>query len=288
MNKEATELCVDLDKNLKLEHVVGQQHAVQELRSVLLQIKHSDYFSTWGLEKPKALALTGPPGCGKTHSVRAFANELDCALVPLSYEDIASTAFDGSTVLLHQFKDGVESLMEDYGHVVIFIDEADSFFQSRFNLNSHPSDKKRLNFFLRWIDGDLGNTKKDFTFIITTNAWDEMDPALRRPGRFKKIEYGLLSKDDVVNVFKVHMDLLNLRAKRKVLDPNLLDRLPGFPDELTGADIKHLLDACVLECAKKYLDSNEPGSVDFETFKSVIFMFLNEKKKLNRTVGFNK
>ena len=170
---------VQIDHNLRLEHVVGQEEAISQLKDLVNRIKYSAHYESWGVDKPKALALTGPPGVGKTFSLRALANEAGCPLVQLCYEDLASHFYDEAIRRLGVFKAEVEKLAEEHGHVLVLIDEADSFFQSRFDSNTHASDKKKTNFFLRWIDGDLEGSS-NFTIVATSNAWDTIDPAFRR------------------------------------------------------------------------------------------------------------
>src|SRR3989344_7280775 len=134
---------VQVDQNLRLDHVVGQEEAVGKLRDLVNRIKHAEIFSFWALEKPKAIALTGPAGTGKTFSIRALANEADCPLIELCYEDLASHLYDESIRRLATFKEQVDQISKEAGHVLVLIDEADSFFQSRFDFNTHASDKKK-------------------------------------------------------------------------------------------------------------------------------------------------
>jgi SpoVK/Ycf46/Vps4 family AAA+-type ATPase len=207
---------------------------VKSLKELVKRIAHSDIFDLWAVDKPKALALTGPPGVGKTFSVRALANEVNCPLMELCYEDIASHLYDESIRRLSTFKKQVDAISAEEGHVLILIDEADSFFQSRFDTDAHAADKKKTNFFLRWIDGDLeGST--NFTIIAASNAWENIDPALRRSGRFVEIKYGALSSEDVEKALLVHIELAE--GNEDPPDPTNKEYLIT-PDELKEIALK--------------------------------------------------
>lgn len=254
---------VRVEKDLRLDHVVGQDEAIKRLKGLVNRIKYSSVYDLWGIEKPKALALTGPPGVGKTFSIRALANEVECPLLELCYEDISSHLLDESIRRLASLKSQVEELAAREGHVLILIDEADSFFQSRFDTHAHPADKKKTNFFLRWIDGDLEGSS-NFTLIATSNAWETVDPALRRPGRFLEIKYEALSTEDIKKALRIHMDLAEKSASRKLFEEFNMSEF-NLPDGITGADVKEIVSIACLVKANAFLDQyrdDEEGSLD--------------------------
>lgn len=289
---------VRVEKNLRLDHVVGQEEAVRRLRELVNRISYSQIFDLWGVEKPRAIALTGPPGVGKTFSIRALANEASCPLLELQYEDISSHLLDESIRRLAAFKEQVNALSRLEGHVLVLIDEADSFFQNRFDQHAHPADKKKTNFFLRWLDGDLEGSS-NFTLVVTSNAWETVDPALRRSGRFIEIEYQPLTSDDIKKALKVHMSLAELAAGRTLFAEFNLDDFE-LPDGITGADVKQIVSDVCLQKAGEFLEeykASEEKSVDLsdqylissDEFKETAY---NYASKLNlfkkRTAGFGR
>ena len=282
---------VKVDPNLRLEHVVGQPMAVKCLRDLARRIKWPEVYATWGVSKPKAIALVGPPGTGKTLSLRALSNEIECPLMEIRYEDFATHLYDEAIKRLSTFKDRVDEIAKEHGHVLVFIDEADVFFQSRFGDNVHSSDEKKTNFFLRWIDGDLEGSD-GFTLVASSNAWETVDPAMRRPGRFTKIEFKALSVEDVLEAIRVHVSLFEMKVKRKMFksfDPSVLR--PHL-SEMTGADVKEILERLLLDKANKHLDlllNDEkvvPELIDETEMIETIKGYLLDNKSSKRGVGF--
>jgi len=242
-----------VDPNITLEHVVGQGEAIATLRRLVNQIKYTPLFAWWGLEKPKALALVGEPGTGKTFSIRALANEVECPLMELKYEDIASHLYDESIKRLAAFKEQASEIAAHYGHIIILIDEGDVFFQDRSNGNVHASDVKKTTFFLRWLDGDLEGTQ-DITLVVTSNNWDLVDAAIRRPGRFLKVDYKKLNKEDIINVFRTHIDLYEKKASHKLFGEIALDEFEVDIEDVSGADVKSIIDMVLEKKAMSQLD----------------------------------
>jgi ATP-dependent 26S proteasome regulatory subunit len=270
---EAAAVLVKVESHLTLDCVVGQPEAIKILRKLVDQIQFTSLFERWGIEKPKALALTGPPGVGKTLSIRALANEVNCPLMELKYEDIASHLYDESIRRLAAFKDQAIEIAKIHGHIIILIDEGDIFFQNRSDSNTHNSDVKKTSFFLRWLDGDLEGTQ-DLTLVVTSNNWEVVDPAIKRPGRFFQIEYKTLTKNDIIEAFKVHLDLFEKRTDRKLFNITNLSSINFDIGELSGADVKAIIEVALGEKAQEHLALIQ-SSVDLSALPLEEAMLLN-------------
>lgn len=298
---EAIGTLLKREPELLLEHVIGQPVAVGVLRDLGRRIKWPSVFDFWGVKKPKAIALVGPAGAGKTLSLRAFANEVDCPILELKYEDVATHLFDEEIKRLSALKAQVEDLAEIHGHVILLIDEADVFFQRRFDQNTHNSDQKKTNFFLRWIDGDLEVSQSNFTIVVSSNAWDAIDPAIRRPGRFIKVEYKELSIEDVAKCILVHMALAERRVGRKLFGDFAIDELKGLMVGLSGADVNMILQKVLLKRANNHLDevlreSDDDSGMELgvqsliriKELEDVLVEYRNEIKVTKKMVGFER
>ena len=264
LNYEAEANLVKVDVNLNLDCVVGQPAAISLLRRLVDQIKYASVFEYWGISKPVGLALVGPPGVGKTLSIRALANEVNCPLMELKYEDIASHLYDESIRRLATFREQATAIARDYGHIIILIDEGDIFFQSRSDKNTHASDVKKTSFFLRWLDGDLEGTD-DITLVVTSNNWDSVDPAIRRPGRFLKVEYNRLKPEDISEAFQIHIDLAEKRTGKKLFNLENLDFLKNRINQIPGAGINAIVNIALELKAQEQLSLLKESGFTEET-----------------------
>lgn len=281
---QATSARIKVDPSVTLDCVVGQPEAIAKLRDLVRRIRWPEVYSLWGVSKPKAIALTGPPGVGKTHSIRALANEVDCPLMELKYEDLATHLYDEAIRRLSAFKAQAEEISREHGHVLILIDEADVLFQSRFDSNSHNSDEKKTNFFLRWIDGDLEGSD-GFTIIAASNAWDTVDPAMRRSGRFIRIDFKALSPQDIVEAIKVHVRLAERKTGRQMFDLTGIDEITMSLVGVTGADVKEIIDLALVSRANEHLDlllkEENSGIVDVDITQIGLITVPNLVKVMN-------
>jgi len=168
----------------RLDDVIGQDQAVEELKELLHNIKEKEFCNVWGIRPVNGILLTGSPGTGKTMAARALTKELGCdaIMMELKYRDIASRWIDAPIEHLSQFFKIVELKARDK-HVIVFIDEIDSMLPDRSSLHLHESSVKRVDVFLEWLDGGL-TSLKNVTVIGATNFINGVDRAALRPGRF--------------------------------------------------------------------------------------------------------
>lgn len=292
---ELETLIADIDPDLNLSFIVGQEEAITVLRDLVKQITRPDIFNAWSVKNPAAIALTGAAGCGKTLAVRALSNDTDCPLMELNYEDLASYLYDDSISRLKEFKELSEEVADKYGHVLILIDEADALFQNRSDKHAHAADKKKTNFFLRWIDGGL-ESRSDFTILATSNMWENVDPALKRPGRFTEIKFNSLLPDDLLEVFKKHIELSETKVNRKMFSVNLADLDKAKLKNLTGACVKYIVDKLLFKRAKLHYDQVEDLDkdididsiplIDMEDLNEVLDNYNHKKNIMEKYIGF--
>ena len=237
-----------------LSDVVGQVEAIKEIREFLFTLSKKDISKIWKVQPPKGILFTGPPGTGKTMSVRALCNELDneAILMELKYKDIESQWVGGRGIGLKNYLENVMVNAEN-NHVILFIDEIRALLPIR-NENLHSSSEERVTIFLEWLDGGI-KPLENVTLIGSTNCLHLIDHAAKRPGRIDRIiEFYPLNSEAIIKGFKVHLNL-------KQLDENQIGKIDWEKIELTiaevelsGAAIPNILDRILIEKAKQHSD----------------------------------
>jgi transitional endoplasmic reticulum ATPase len=199
--------------------VYGQE----QLKERLLQAGREVMRSRKGQREPgrNGILLYGDPGGGKSLFAEALAGELRLPLLTLSYSDVASRWVGEKTSRVRAvFQDAIRR-----APCVLFLDEADSFLDSREMAapSSVKEDRDLVNALLTLM---VDLRKSRVLLIAATNRMDGLDPAAIREGRFDfKIEVpapdqqariGLLRRGISVNLpgAQVPTDLVETVARR--------------------------------------------------------------------------
>ena len=220
--------------------VAGTQGAAEELREVVDFLKHPAAFSAMGAYVPKGVLLVGPPGTGKTLLARAVAGE---AGVPFFH--ISGSEVTGFIVGLgaHRIRSLFSKAKKKGG--VIFIDELDSLGGARGRNRSHNEDDRTLNQLLVEMDGFAPT--EGVVVIGATNRPDDLDPALKRPGRFDRlVTVGLPSVDGREAILRLHTERRGIPLGEDVDLMRLARLTPGA----TGADLANLINEAAIAAVR--------------------------------------
>ncbi|HEY9484826.1 MAG TPA: tetratricopeptide repeat protein [Micromonosporaceae bacterium] len=177
------------------------------------------------------LLLYGPPGCGKTFIAKAVAGEMGAKFISLSIVDVLNMYVGNSEQNLHQ----IFETARRNAPCVLFLDEIDALGHKRSSVNS--STMRTLgNQLLAELDGVDGNNDGVFVLAATNAPWD-VDPALRRPGRFDRVIL-VLPPDRAARgpIIQYHL------RERPVANIDLR-KIVGATDDFSGADLAHLCDS---------------------------------------------
>lgn len=194
------------------------------------------------IDSPEQLYLTD--NCIVTHNtllVKALANECGATFIEINYTEVASMYVDKPLENVRKILRLAEAESKK-NHVVLFLDEIDSFLPARnSSAMSHETENRRVSAFLTWMDGGL-EARKNITIIGATNRLDAIDPAAKRPGRFDIIvEFQELTPEARIDILKIHINKrLHSQNGIKLFEELDLDKLTNFfrLNLLSGAEIE--------------------------------------------------
>ena len=247
--------------------VHGQDAAVEAIRDVVeLPLKHAELFTRIGASpRAQGAILAGPPGTGKTLLARAVAGECGAHIEIVSGPSLLSKWVGETEAALRSI---FERAREHAPSIVLF-DEIDCLGMSRAAADAHHQ-KSMVTQLLALLDG-LEERGQVFV-LATTNRQEDIDPALRRPGRFDQIVWmGPPDEQGRKAIFLHHMEGLKLAEDidRDLLSAKLAAATPGF----TGADIAYTCQRAALLCVKEASVAPEPAiglAVTAEHFRAAI------------------
>lgn len=198
-HKSHSELKEIEDSIISYEDIGGLEGEIQKIREMIeLPIRHPELFKRIGIDPPKGVLLYGPPGTGKTLLAKAVAGETDAHFLTISGPEIMSKFYGQSEENLRK----VFEEARDNAPSIIFIDELDSIAPKRGEVTGEV-ERRVVAQLLSLMDGLKGRGE---TIVIgATNRVNDIDAALRRPGRFdREIEIGVPDTDGRHEILQIH------------------------------------------------------------------------------------
>ncbi len=211
------------------EDIGGLEEEIQRIREMIeLPLKHPELFKRIGIEPPKGVLLHGPPGTGKTLLARAVAYETDAHFITISGPEIMSKFYGQSEENLRKKFEEAKEMAPS----IIFIDELDSIAPKRGEVTGEV-ERRVVAQLLSLLDGL--ERRGEIIVIGATNRVNDIDPALRRPGRFdREIVIGVPDTDGRHEILLIHTRGMPLNGD---VDLKLIaERTHGF----VGADVEAL------------------------------------------------
>ncbi len=225
-HKEITEM---EHTRVSYEDIGGLEDEIQKIREMIeLPIRHPELFKRIGIDPPKGVLLHGPPGTGKTLLARAVAYETEAHFKTISGPEIMSKFYGQSEENLRKvFEEAKENAPS-----IIFIDELDSIAPKRGEVTGEV-ERRVVAQLLSLMDGLEG--RGEVIVIGATNRVNDIDPALRRPGRFdREIEIGVPDTDGRYEILLIHTRGMPLHGDVDLR--SMAERTHGF----VGADVQAL------------------------------------------------
>jgi transitional endoplasmic reticulum ATPase len=254
------------------DDIGGLGEQLMKLREMVeFPLRHPEFFRRLGIEPPRGVLLYGPPGCGKTLIAKALANESGARFFVISGPEIMSKFYGESEARLREiFREAKEKAPS-----IIFIDEIDAIAPKREEVTGEV-EKRVVAQLLALMDGM--EAMSNVIVIGATNRLDDIDPALRRPGRFdREIEIGVPNQQGRLEILQIHTRGMPLSR-----DVDLRE-IARITHGYTGADLKALcreaaMNALRRTLPKDYLEMGEVPASILERIRVTQDDFLNAMK----------
>jgi len=236
----------EVSSHISYEDIGGLGDELQRVRELIeLPLKHPQLFLRLGIDPPKGVLLHGPPGTGKTLIAKAVAAESGANFYSILGPEIMNKYYGQSEENLRKrFEEAAKN-----PPAIIFIDEIDSIAPKRGDVHGEV-ERRVVAQMLTLMDGlrERGRV----IVIAATNRVNDMDPALRRPGRFdREILVGVPDQKGRLEILHVHTRGMPL-PEGLDLD-ELADRTHGF----VGADLAALCREAAMKALHRYLPDIE-------------------------------
>jgi len=216
--------------DVTFKDVAGMEDVKEHIkRSVVYPLVNPGLAKKFGKEFGGGVLFYGPPGCGKTYIAKATAGECHASFFNVRITDVISSEAGESERRLH----AVFERASRNTPAIVFFDEIDALGGRR--EAGLDGDKRLVNQFLTELDGF--KSLKGVMVVGSTNAPWDVDPAMRRPGRFTDQIY--IPAPDLktrAEIFRIHT---RNRPVAKDID---FEKLADMTEDYSSADIKAICD----------------------------------------------
>jgi transitional endoplasmic reticulum ATPase len=166
---------------VRFADIVGMEALKRTIRLRIVEpFQNPGLFARFAKKTGGGLLLYGPPGCGKTLVARAIAGELQATFVAVGISDVLNMWIGESERNLAALFEKARANRP----AVLFFDELDALAYARSKASSEHT-RHLVNEFLNQLDGMSGSNERILVLAATNMPWD-VDPAMKRPGRFDK------------------------------------------------------------------------------------------------------
>lgn len=266
-----------VDQNVDFSKVGGLEGHIDQLKEMVqMPLLYPELFLKFHVTPPRGVLFHGPPGTGKTLVARALA---------------ASVGSGGRKITFYMRK-GADALSKWVGEAerqlrllfdearktqpsIIFFDEIDGLAPVRSSKQEqiHASIVSTLLALMDGMDG-----RGQVIVIGATNRPDNIDPALRRPGRFDREFYFPLPD------IEGRKSIINIHTKDWGIDDKFKDNLATATKGYGGADLRALCTEAALNSIQRtypqIYSSNEKLIVDADKIKVTAKDFMLSIKKI--------
>ncbi|KAG5999531.1 hypothetical protein E4U43_002013, partial [Claviceps pusilla] len=233
-----------VDMNVDFSQVGGLQGHIDQLKEMVqLPLLYPELFTKFHVTPPRGVLFHGPPGTGKTLLARALANSVGSGGRKISF--YMRKGADALSKWVGEAEKQLRLLFEEARKTqpsIIFFDEIDGLAPVRSSKQEqiHASIVSTLLALMDGMDG-----RGQVIVIGATNRPDNIDPALRRPGRFDREFYFPLPD------MEGRRSILNIHTKDWGLSPQFMTSLAEKTKGYGGADLRALCTEAALNSIQR-------------------------------------
>jgi SpoVK/Ycf46/Vps4 family AAA+-type ATPase len=225
--------------NMSFKDVVGFEPEKKLIyENIILAIKKPELLKAYGKKLGLGVIFFGPPGCGKTYFVKAIAGETNSNVIIAHINEIVDMYAGNTEKNMHAIFEQARKNTP----CIIFFDEVDALGTKRDGGGGGDSGgmmKMAVNQFLTELDGVEKNPEGIFVIGATNQPWD-MDPALKRAGRFGESIY--IPPPD----YQARKEAFKFNTRKMPLKGINFGRLARATSGFSNADLAEISDKAAL------------------------------------------
>ncbi|CCC12246.1 unnamed protein product [Sordaria macrospora k-hell] len=233
-----------VDMSVDFSKVGGLQGHIDQLKEMVqLPLLYPELFTRFHVTPPRGVLFHGPPGTGKTLLARALANSVGSGGRKISF--YMRKGADALSKWVGEAEKQLRLLFEEARRTqpsIIFFDEIDGLAPVRSSKQEqiHASIVSTLLALMDGMDG-----RGQVIVIGATNRPDNIDPALRRPGRFDREFYFPLPD------IEGRRSILDIHTKDWGLSNDFKNELAQVTKGFGGADLRALCTEAALNAIQR-------------------------------------
>ncbi len=244
---------VNVPDKTRFMHIAGMDDLKKSIRLQIIEpFLNPGLFAKFRKKAGGGILLYGPPGCGKTMLARAVANECNASFLAIGISEILSMWQGESERNL--------ALMFEKARAqkpcVMFFDELDALAFARSKASSDVS-RKIVNEFLSQLDGFDNQNEQVLILAATNMPWD-VDPAMKRPGRFARQVF--VPPPDVV----ARARIIELALESVPHGPIDAQSIAKVTEQYSGADVDALVERAKEYVLSEYLETRRERAISQE------------------------
>jgi SpoVK/Ycf46/Vps4 family AAA+-type ATPase len=246
--------------DMTFKDVIGMEKQKQIIHdNIVLAITKPELLRAYGKKLGLGAIFYGPPGTGKTYLVRAISGETKAKFIIMHINEIVDMYAGNTEKNLH----AIFEQARKNAPCIVFADEIDALGSKREG-EQQGNMRMAVNQFLQELDGVEKNPEGIFVIGATNQPWD-MDPALKRPGRFGESIYLPAPK------YRDRRDMFRYNTRKMPLSKFIsFGRLARATWGFSGADIFDICDKAALKVAAEEDRTGRKRTIGMKDFMAII------------------